>query len=235
MPNRRKVLLNPNLMVCAKCGLEKPLEFFGKRKNRALGYTSWCRACLSKKVMAGRDKTKHAIDRAAHRKRRPDLARATAQRYYATHPDQALMQAQRIKRWVQENPELAKRSKDNWIAANSSKRRIYTGNRRAREAKNGGQLSVNIEKLLFIEQGGKCPYCDGYLSQTGFHLDHYMPISLGGKNEDQNIQLLCPPCNRKKHKKHPTEFFLKVWYNAYLGKDSESSSGPTRDMDRSDH
>lgn len=29
-------------------------------------------------------------------------------------------------------------------------------------------------------------------------MDHITPLSAGGTNEQSNLQLLCPPCNRKK-------------------------------------
>lgn len=37
-------------------------------------------------------------------------------------------------------------------------------------------------------------------------MDHIMPLALGGTNTDDNIQLLCPTCNRSKHAKHPVDF-----------------------------
>ena len=33
-----------------------------------------------------------------------------------------------------------------------------------------------------------------------------MPIALGGKNVDDNVQLLCAACNLSKQAKHPVDF-----------------------------
>jgi 5-methylcytosine-specific restriction endonuclease McrA len=37
-------------------------------------------------------------------------------------------------------------------------------------------------------------------------MDHIIPLSLGGKNEDKNIQLTCPRCNKEKGGKDPVVF-----------------------------
>lgn len=74
----------------------------------------------------------------------------------------------------------------------------------------GQILSEGLIELLFGEQGGKCPYCFSDLTESGFHLDHFVPIALGGKNEDENMQLACPTCNRRKGAKHPAEFLREM-------------------------
>jgi 5-methylcytosine-specific restriction endonuclease McrA len=33
---------------------------------------------------------------------------------------------------------------------------------------------------------------------TGLHLDHILPEFMGGTAEPENLQLLCPTCNRRK-------------------------------------
>jgi len=39
-----------------------------------------------------------------------------------------------------------------------------------------------------------------------FHMDHIMPIALGGSNTDDNMQLLRKECNLQKQAKHPIDF-----------------------------
>ena len=55
-------------------------------------------------------------------------------------------------------------------------------------------------------QKWKCAACRTCLKRSGYHKDHIIALSAGGSNEPVNIQLLCPPCNLKKGKKHPVEF-----------------------------
>lgn len=92
-----------------------------------------------------------------------------------------------------------------WRAANPSSGRIIQHNRRARQRANGGVLSKGLAEKLFKLQRGKCACCHVSLDD-GSHLDHVIPVALGGPNEDWNMQLLCPPCNMQKHAKHPIDF-----------------------------
>jgi 5-methylcytosine-specific restriction endonuclease McrA len=43
-------------------------------------------------------------------------------------------------------------------------------------------------------------------------MDHIVPLALGGKNEDRNIQLLLPACNMKKSAKHPNDYMREMGY-----------------------
>lgn len=49
------------------------------------------------------------------------------------------------------------------------------------------------------------PTCRKDLSD-GYHVDHIMPIALGGSNWPDNLQCLCPTCNLSKGAKHPIEW-----------------------------
>lgn len=78
-------------------------------------------------------------------------------------------------------------------------------NRRARKRSSGGVISPGLARKLFKLQSGKCACCG--LSLGGdYHMDHIMPIAMGGPNEDRNIQLLRAACNIQKTAKHPVDF-----------------------------
>jgi 5-methylcytosine-specific restriction endonuclease McrA len=81
-------------------------------------------------------------------------------------------------------------------------RLIEGQNRRARIKQVGGKLSDGLRIKLFENQKGLCACC-GELLGSNYHLDHRMPLALGGANEDWNMQLLTATCNMKKGKKHP--------------------------------
>ena len=89
--------------------------------------------------------------------------------------------------------------------ANPEIKRINNQNRKALVRVSGGKLSKGLCEKLFKLQKGKCACCGNLLSDN-YHLDHIMPIALGGANEDWNIQLLRGECNLQKHAKHPVDF-----------------------------
>lgn len=89
--------------------------------------------------------------------------------------------------------------------ANPEKSKIGRRNRRAKIKGNGGKLSPNILQTLMALQKGKCACCSKPL-KDGHHLDHIMPLALGGTNTDDNVQLLTPACNLRKGAKHPDDW-----------------------------
>lgn len=110
------------------------------------------------------------------------------------------------KEWRLVNKKHIADYKDRWVSVNRDRARMHNKIRRARKRANGGKLSIGLIGKIMILQRRKCACCYADLSVNIYHLDHIMPLALGGKNEDYNIQLLCPACNLSKHAKHPVEF-----------------------------
>ena len=78
-------------------------------------------------------------------------------------------------------------------------------NRRARKKSSGGNVSAGLKEKLIALQKGRCACCGEKLG-VNFHMDHIMPLALGGMNTDDNIQLLRQTCNSQKSAKHPIDF-----------------------------
>ena len=106
--------------------------------------------------------------------------------------------------WAKLNPEKRKATVAAYLAKNKDLRRVYEQNRRFRK-RNGGKLSGDIVEKLLRLQNGKCPCCLKPLGDD-YHLDHKMPLALGGSNTDDNMQLLRAECNLHKSRKHPIDF-----------------------------
>jgi 5-methylcytosine-specific restriction endonuclease McrA len=105
---------------------------------------------------------------------------------------------------------------------------IYAQNKRIRKRQGEGRLSVGIVLLLMVEQGHRCPYCLTDLRRGGYHIDHYVPLALGGPHQDSNVQLTCPACNARKGSKHPIDFLFKILeLRCELGGASSMAMGAT--------
>lgn len=72
--------------------------------------------------------------------------------------------------------------------------------------------SPNIKHVLYGQQAGRCNApcgTDGKgreFPMDIFEIDHIRPRSKGGSDTDENLQLLCPTCNRRKGSKAMARF-----------------------------
>jgi 5-methylcytosine-specific restriction endonuclease McrA len=103
------------------------------------------------------------------------------------------------------NLEKSKKYSAAWRAVNKRILRAHRQNRRAKLKLVGGKLTAGLAGNLLKLQQGKCACC-GHPLGDDYHMDHIMPLALGGTNTDDNIQLLRAKCNMQKSAKHPIDF-----------------------------
>jgi 5-methylcytosine-specific restriction endonuclease McrA len=76
-------------------------------------------------------------------------------------------------------------------------------NRRARKIAAGGRYTADQVADLLKKQSSKCANCGCELTGRNMARDHRVPLANGGSNDISNIELLCRPCNSRKHAKDP--------------------------------
>lgn len=108
---------------------------------------------------------------------------------------------ERNARYRQEHPEKFREHRKN----NPIKYRAYQAKRRTLKLQTHGQFTDEDVKQLYVLQKGRCTVCKKSI-EGGYHIDHIVPLSKGGMNDRDNIQLLCPTCNLTKHDKDPIRF-----------------------------
>lgn len=81
--------------------------------------------------------------------------------------------------------------------------------RRARQLNADGSYTENQISELFFRQKGKCASCLCKVTMDTLHRDHKQPLTRGGSNHIDNIQLLCVSCNVRKHTMNHIEFARK--------------------------
>jgi 5-methylcytosine-specific restriction endonuclease McrA len=123
--------------------------------------------------------------------------------YRASHREEFKRQA---REWRQNNRARADAQIAAWYAAHPGAMRVKKQNRRARKMAAGGKLSRDLVPKLLELQRWKCAGCCGDLRKSGYHLDHRVALARGGLHVDENMQLLCPPCNCSKGAKDPVEW-----------------------------
>lgn len=209
-----------NTKKCSKCGETKSVKDFPKHANHRDGIGSQCKSC---KNIAAANRYALNIDKARedrakyyaanklrinarnnkYRNDNKDKVKVYMSKWYAENADK--VKAASLK-WGASNPEKLRSFRAKWKTDNPQALRIYDQNRRARKRESGGKLSHGLSERLFKLQRGKCACgCKQPLGDD-YHLDHIMPLALGGSNTDDNIQLLRSECNLKKNAKHPVDF-----------------------------
>jgi 5-methylcytosine-specific restriction endonuclease McrA len=93
-----------------------------------------------------------------------------------------------------------------WAKEHPEEMRIIIARRRALAYGAEGNYTKYDVLTMLEAQKNKCAACGKGFEDTGFHVDHVFPLSKGGKNSPDNLQLLCPSCNRSKSDKLPGEW-----------------------------
>jgi len=90
-------------------------------------------------------------------------------------------------------------------ALNPEKYRTVERKRRAQmKGSSGTHTAADLAKTLKA-QGHRCAYCRADLRRVKKHVDHIVPLALGGSNGPENLQYLCRPCNQSKSARHPLD------------------------------
>ena len=212
---------------CSKCGEVKPIADFRKDSSKRDGRRGYCKTChkninaawaaahqdmaaAAKRKWKQRNKEKVLASRAADAER----AKQRAALWYKQNKERALLASADYQRRHRERVRL---NQSAWRERNVEKKRAYdarywrdnieatlarNAKRRARKNGAGGAFTSADIRALREKQRGRCAICKNKLESV-FHRDHIMPLTRGGSNSIENIQLLCVPCNLSKGAKDP--------------------------------
>lgn len=194
------------MKICRTCTLEKPKLEFQKMSSSPDGLQPKCRACSAAYDKENAERIS-ARKRAYYEKKKQEiLDRQTA--YRASNKNSI---SARMRKYYSENKEAyAVRGKDR-RENNPEACSAHNRARRARKAMAEGTHTAAEVRAIFDAQQGLCANCHMQLLKSGpnkYHVDHVMPIKLGGSNDKSNLQCLCKTCNLSKNAKDPI-----IWAN----------------------
>jgi len=129
-------------------------------------------------------------------------ARRRARLWYVENKERAQEYARQYR--IDNRERVDKRVTD-WMRDNPEAARAIRRNRKARLRAAEGSHSASDVTAQYDRQGGRCYYCEESVGEA-YHVDHVIPLSLGGRNSPDNLVIACPDCNLSKGGKHPMEF-----------------------------
>ena len=209
---------------CRKCGEVKDAADFSRWAKSKDGLKNHCKPCMRKAFSEYHSKNKEARS-ANHKQWRAEnieQRRAYDAAYYAKNATRICasktgMSEADYLAWKYTKPALSDCAvcgdkihgyglcKKHYLQSYKHVAAAARARRRALVKGSKGEHSGEDIRDLAEKQKGKCAICHERLS-AGYHVDHILPLTLGGGNDKHNIQLLCPRCNLSKGAKHPVDY-----------------------------
>ncbi len=186
-PENRKD--NMNTKTCTKCGTTKPLNDYYNNKGGRYGKESRCKQCKS--------------DYASVRyKANPEPQRTQARAWAEANRERSRANALNRSRSNREQHRIYSRA---WRVANPNKAKSQDYVRRARFAHTVPQRWKRTTCPDHL-----CYWCGTTLTPNTTHIDHIMPISLGGQDTPDNTANTCANCNLTKNNTHPLVWLARI-------------------------
>lgn len=193
--------------ACGSCGSVKSLDDFPNNPSSPDGKHSKCKSC--RKVYASEYRKRPEVAERERERLKAEYLNnreaklASRKTRYENNKEYTLEQN---KKWRAAHLEQHREQCREWAKSNPEAMRAIVSRRRAKRLEVGGSYSKKDIQNMYAAQGGKCLGCKCDMSESGYHVDHVYPLSKGGSNNPDNLQLLCPTCNRSKADKLPEEW-----------------------------
>ena len=142
-----------------------------------------CRSCDRQY----RDREKENERGRKYRMKNPEKRRESNQRWRASNPGY-------YRKYRAANQEIISKQERHRYTLNPEKAAAKVHSRRARKRKNGGKLTTADIKFL----KATFPFCVRCGIDVNLSIDHVIPLVRGGRNDIENIQILCRSCNSSK-------------------------------------
>lgn len=161
--------------ACTMCGVQQPLEGYHRMSQASDGRRPSCKSCTRSKQ---RD---YQSTRSAENRSR------CSRHYEANRAERLARQRERDDNHREEIS--ARRTAPEGRIRNADRQQVREANKK--------QVTDEYvdRKTVFERDGGTCGICHKEASVEGFHIDHVIPLSKGGRHNYNNVQVAHPICN----------------------------------------
>ena len=203
------------IKVCSVCKIEKPYTEYAKLSASPIGIRSQCKECdkaYQKKVAERRkqwsakyyednkEKVQQVTERCRKERIKKDINRAREMYSKAYYRNIEYHK----QRYLENKTQINEKQKE-WRATPSGKASKINSEaqRRAKRKSTYSENSFAVVSLL-KKHTPSCYYCGSKIDKL--HIDHYIPLSMGGGHIDSNLVASCSDCNLRKGKQMPITF-----------------------------
>lgn len=149
-----------------------------------------------------RHRSEHGERSRRYRAEHADAVREAKRRAYEENRERY---ARYARRWYAKNRARVIAAAAEWNRLHPQEKLALARRRRARQLGNGGSHTAADIRAQYERQRGRCFYCREKVGKA-FHVDHVLPIALGGSDGPENLVVACPSCNRHKSAMHPMDW-----------------------------
>lgn len=174
-----------NIKYCNKCNIEKSLDKFSKDKYGENGFHSICKECIKLYRFKNKEKIKNY-------NKEYELKRAEKRKKYD-------------REYAKKNIKKRNIQKKNW--KKTEKGKIAVINLHHKRRTKYKETDITSEWLLsFKKEAIHCSLCSCKLEEIKTshprkkHLDHVVPLNVGGTHTMDNVRYLCQTCNLQRPK-----------------------------------
>jgi 5-methylcytosine-specific restriction endonuclease McrA len=229
-PSAQNLLKGYQMKNCYKCKEVKSKSEFCKDKSRHDGLQARCKSCDKLIAHAHYINNVEKIAKVGliYRTNNKEKIAIKGKNYYLNNREKILKTCAyykltnvlkiklRNKEYNLANRKLLSLRGKAYRAGTPEQQKVYRHIRRGREQNADGFFTSLDIKNLLLAQNSKCVYCQIELITKGagiYHVDHIMPLKLGGSNYPENLQLLCSTCNLSKSATHPDIYEKQINHN----------------------
>lgn len=167
-------------------------------RSREIVRLSMKRAAAAKAIAEGREPGKRGPPRQFTEEEKRAKRLAKQKRYYALNLDKEREKA-RIREQAKRDGTFVSKGRPR-LTEDQRKRRdvVLSAKRRTRISEAGGSVTPQQVAFLRHKQRDFCFFCGNTLGDAPPHLDHHVPIAMGGSSDLSNLRLLHEFCNLRK-------------------------------------